>query len=597
MHPPRPNTTYRRAWHPLLALLAALAPNKISAAPGSRQVFDDSNAFDFDALQVLASTPTTHHRHVPPKYSPGADGMWRRIDSYTLVGSTICDTCTLPTPTSDPSEAEIRAAVPPEWIRDTVSSPTRTTITIALSVVLACFIFLTLLRFHFVRARAPRPRSDVEKRRHRASVQSTETLNDLKGQAINAQTTKRKWMARATARWRENARLLARQRRARRQRDLATISRRGSSESLVTPAPQAPPRSASPAPSSLSSSSLSAASSSTTSLASLAPPPEPEPQMPPIPNEPPAYPLPSISVSPLLLVRLQSGRLLWMGCTWAWGCGTCSTWQTTGRTSLLIRPVRRLGPMQRHTLTPPPPQLHSAHLATDDKALLARLAERASAPGIPPPRTRLREERSGETLASTRTATSTSTSAPSSSSASTYATSYAGADVEEARAPEEDDLPLEIHIDFGEMEGIDTSAPPFDDGGPSGVWGDSFLPRDGGRPSVAAGEKRTAGTSQLPAPPAPTRVHGSGRNEKMALERAYAAREAEAHSAYPHSDDVPMYPSAPAYAYPEEPEAGPSTPRASVLPSAPPLMEEEYAFEGFEWDERGGEGGECAAVV
>jgi hypothetical protein len=66
----------------------------------------------------------------------------------------------------------------------------------------------------------------------------------------------------------------------------------------------------------------------------------------------------------------------------------------------------------------------------------------------------------------------------------------------------------------------------------------------------------------------------------MALERAYAVREAEAGCAY-------AYPSAPAYSAPDAdeayPEAGPSTPSVFASASAPPLLD--YGEGEYDYDE------------
>ncbi|KAF8127084.1 hypothetical protein K438DRAFT_2001114 [Mycena galopus ATCC 62051] len=75
----------------------------------------------------------------------------------------------------------------------------------------------------------------------------------------------------------------------------------------------------------------------------------------------------------------------------------------------------------------------------------------------------------------------------------------------------------------------------------------------------------------------------------MALERAYAVREAEAGCAY-------AYPSAPAYSAPDAdeayPEAGPSTPSVFASASAPPLLDYECdydeEYDEYDYDEEGG---------
>ncbi|KAJ7075357.1 hypothetical protein B0H15DRAFT_658698 [Mycena belliarum] len=102
--------------------------------------------------------PTAASRHLPPRYSPFPDGAWRRVDSYTLVGSTICDSCTTaptpaqqmgaaPAPDLDPDD--FAASIPSGWVHDSVASTARTNLTIGLSLVLAGFIVITIVRCHF----------------------------------------------------------------------------------------------------------------------------------------------------------------------------------------------------------------------------------------------------------------------------------------------------------------------------------------------------------------------------------------------------------------------------------------------------------------
>ncbi|KAJ7146322.1 hypothetical protein C8R44DRAFT_757159 [Mycena epipterygia] len=491
MHPP-PDKAQYTSWPPVLALLVALAPDRANAAPTRFDRLHDP----VGKVDQVTPTATPRH-HVPPQYSPGSDGVWRRIPSYTLVGSTICDTCpAAPTTTVNTTADDFISSIPTGWVRDSISSPTRTSITVGLSLGLACFIVLTLIYCHFRRSPCPQ-RPDLEKRRSKAAE---------KGAVEKPPPKVRKWMARANARWRDNARYLARQRRGRRH------SRRGSAESLVLGSSEAQPRSLStpttpsPPSSPVPSSSFTFSSASTSTL-ELAPPPPPTPPPSVLPSllEPPAYPshTPEKSPAPEVALPADDADIL----------------------SIEEYPpyTPRADPYASSSSSSyfddAPPNLEgTAHLATDDKTLLARLAASAS---FPPPLPSLRAPPSISTLASSASMSESS----------------------DARAPEEDDLPLE------------------------GVYPTAETPY-----SSAPDESDLPPPPPLPSPPPAPRAW-SAAQEKMEMERAYAARAAEAYADYP---------SQPAYSpQPSSPEAGPSTPRAEVpFASAPPFEfePEEYAY-------------------
>ncbi|KAJ7492068.1 hypothetical protein FB451DRAFT_1360827 [Mycena latifolia] len=535
MHPP-PDKAPRssRSWNPVLALLAVFAPDSAAPQPLAPQRL----------LVRDAAAPTTTRRHVPPRYSAGPDGIWRRIDSYTLVGSTICDTCSVtPTTSTAMSQDDFMATVPSGWVRDRViTSPGRTSLTVGLSLVLTCFIGITIVRCHFWRRNSRRKAAaalandsdlgpDLEKRRAPKAEKGA-----LPPSAAEGQVPVRKWMARATARWRDNARYIARQRRGRR-RHQTQQSRRGSVESLVL-APD------SPVLSSLSLSrthshadahsldlarSLSRGSTSTLELPPPQTPATPPPALTPPPlslpfPEPPAYPARSTSAHGKAPMEADDDDV-----------GEAHP----PYTPRLYDPV-----LNSYFDAPPPPAASSgnpfaeraAHIATDDKALLARLAARASAPS---PSHTLGAPASNETLRS--------------------------------RAPTAE----EVVCGEDEVAGFESASP------------DGF--------------GRRTGVEAFPAPPPPPPPREE-ESEKRALERAYAARASTSSSsssapvaytpyweqgAYPYEPSAPSCPS-----YPEVPEAGPSTPRrVSANASAPPL--DDGAWFGYEEGE-GGEGGASA---
>ncbi|KAJ7361109.1 hypothetical protein DFH08DRAFT_1031764 [Mycena albidolilacea] len=600
----------------LTLLVAAFSAESTDAAPRPR--LDDVFASDVDdpsAVVLAASaTPTKYHHHVPPMYSPGTDGVWRRRESYTLVGSTICDTCTAtPTPTLTPSEDSIVDTVRPlGWVHDRPYNPIRTRITIALSVTLAVFIFLTILRFHLSGGWCGKRKADVEKRHHRKRRDGDVNPPQKGEEAVKPEPqTKRKWMARATARWRDNARLLARQRRFSRR-----AGARGSQETLVpnrdsnsnntnnndeeqteTHLPHPLPRRQSrhydaagvPRPVSPAPSLCSLASASTTMTLELAPGDDEEQpeyeraQEPEQEYEPPAYPVSppahaSTSGAPAIAISLSPPpphphpppadrkEMLSLG-------QLCA--DTDAHAEDFPPYTPRADPDSAEGYFAFTGEREGAagaeavaHVATDDKAVLARLAGRASAPSL-------------------RATTATATASSSSTSAYTASTDADG-DAEEAgaRAPEEEEL---FEVQLQEIR-LREAGPPTPTTVPAHVWTTLPLP-----PSSSASSAITpphpnpmpiSTSATLPALPPPPRRRASG-SEKMALERAYVHADEEVYAC--------AYPSAPAYErrYSGEvgAEAGPSTPRASVVvgASAPPLE--------YEYEECGeGEDGEGASA-
>ncbi|KAJ7082537.1 hypothetical protein C8R43DRAFT_1142810 [Mycena crocata] len=590
MSPP-PDKAQRSLALRVLALLAALAPDTVTGAPSDSQGRTNTHTH-------------SSHRHVPPQYSPGNDGVWRRIDSYTLVGSTVCDTCTIdPTSTTIAiSEDEFRASIPTGWVRETVSSPGRTAVTVALSLSLAVVIVILILRCHFWR-KSPKPAlgPDLEKRRPRNVKPDTPSPKV------------RKWMSRATARWRDNARYLARQRKGRRHHH---HSRRGSVESLVLAAEQPLPPSlppSSPAPSI-----RSLASTSTGSLV------EPTPVPPPIiitssatptpPPEPPAYPAPSKPAADLPMDALLSSEP-----------AEDHPPYTPRSQPPYVANDSYFGesPTAAYFGESSPSAEGTAHVATDDKALLARLAERASAPDLaqgvsamsthishPPshfslaPST-LRSPFSNSTLASSLASPLSLTHAQHSHSLAHPISSETLASTSSApstfaavpHAPNEDDLPIGFDVqDEAAFEGFEWSERAQEDEAPhldsESQAPEALLP---GSAAVIAPPPALP----LPTPPTP---RAAAAQEKMELEAAYAARDADlgacafayaAPSEPTYAVATPSvycaheYPSAPPF--PDYPEAGPSTPRrvsGSTGASAPPLdsyydqLELDYAEEG-----------------
>ncbi|KAJ7157196.1 hypothetical protein C8R46DRAFT_421712 [Mycena filopes] len=526
MHPP-PSRPRRIPW--LLGLLAAAHNVKAIPSPlvNDEHLFD---AYPDPPPPPPPQTTGTHSRHhPPPQYSPDPNGVWRRVDSYTLVGSTVCDTCTAnPTTTSiAATDDEFMASIPNGWVRDSVTTPVRTTVTVALSVALACFIIITIFRYHFTRK--PRPKADVEKRRHPPSTPSAKEVEKKQQQP---QTQARKWMSRASARWRDNTRYLARQRRGRRHMH----SRRASVESLVVVSSVEAPRAPSPVPSTRSHNSNSSSSSSS----SLSLPLEAE-----VP-QPPAYPV--SPPPPLADAKAADAGQEDADAEPEEFPPYTPRGEFPPSTSSFTASAAAEGNGNNRgyfddLLAAGQPRGAALHVATDDKTLLARLAEGASAPGF-------------------------------TSSSPSHVDDHEGAEEEreeeEAHAPDADELLLE---ELEECDVVDFAA--------------SQIPQ----PPLPHPPQ-----TQLPSPPPPA-TRASGGSEKLALERAMWAPPPSSPSSFPSSSSYhyQYHEDVPAPSYPESAEAGPSTPRAAVVEraSAPPMFWEdeydEYYGEGEE-----GEGGASA---
>ncbi|KAF8204488.1 hypothetical protein K438DRAFT_1757687 [Mycena galopus ATCC 62051] len=439
----------------------------IIVGAGDVPVFDDGDM----AMLAAGGRTSTKNRHVPPMYSPGTDGMWRRADSYTLVGSTLCDTCTTPTATTTPSDDEVLANVPPGWDHTPVSNPTRTKITIALSVTLACFICLTLARFHF--HKSPPPRRSTWR-----SASWARPPRECRAKTAQAPPipSRNGWRVRPPA---------------------GAITYRYTSDDH----PARPP---SPAPSTRSASSHASASSFT--------------------------PSPSASTVTLPLPRARrqsrpmSPSISRVSATPCWDVVSApAKVHDPDEDEDALAPAEEAFPPYTPRADPDPRDGDGGGRARRDgrQGLARALAERPSAPPPPP----------------------ASSSAPPPPDA-------------DARAPAEDDI-LEM-----EMEGLQASSSPSSSASSSS--------NSNARSRLSLPPPPPSSLPPPPPPPSSLSGVGVGGGEKMALERAYAVREAEAGCAY-------AYPSAPAYSAPDAdeayPEAGPSTPSVFASASAPPLLD------------------------
>ncbi|KAH8099313.1 hypothetical protein BXZ70DRAFT_943238 [Cristinia sonorae] len=313
---------------------------------------------------------------VPPKYEQGDDGRWRKSNSWSLYGSQLCGNSqcspeitgipvvdnqiqpsqTAATNISPTIDADMNSVLPPGWPAKKSEDHIATAVIVVLSLVLAIIICIFMVgciawrkkrRIH-----AEQLLRDLEKK-ERAAASGEDSEDDESEHVKLARSRQRMW-SKAAARWRANVRFSARRRRA--QRSVATRD--------ATPTHTA----------AASVTSLHSVSSSTAvSLRQVTPAPdEGSPSISPYPEEPRSTTTPSRSSSPTPAGTLPTSH------------------PPAYRTHSLS--AGQAGPSD-HTCTPhstPPPVDNDdqpsylpsdvAHVATDDKGILARMVTLASAP-------------------------------------------------------------------------------------------------------------------------------------------------------------------------------------------------------------------------
>ncbi|KAF8079007.1 hypothetical protein FPV67DRAFT_1467132 [Lyophyllum atratum] len=351
-------------------------------------------------------------RHVPAKFVMDDNGVWRRVESYTLYGSTVCLTCqdattsvasvddqiqgpassSIPKSTASSSPSyNIHDELPPGWKPPVATGGDRTTLILALSLVLAFFICFLIIGCLFWRKsrRRKRKQNDVEdmKGRRRRRGHSTDEARESMLALEKEVKVKQKIWAKATARWKANAKYTARQRRGKR---IASTTRIGSPHSSRAsldrndhsqPTPHISTSSPTPSPTLTRRSSLE-------SLYTHVPAEEATASAPSSPQEvhsdcitstplssgpplPPAYHL-RISV-PEIRISSEDGV----------GDGQSASLPLSPHGSPYASSSNYRSSDPRDTSYDRDfhaQPIHAAHVATDDKALLARLADLASAP-------------------------------------------------------------------------------------------------------------------------------------------------------------------------------------------------------------------------
>ncbi|KAA1467808.1 hypothetical protein DENSPDRAFT_832954 [Dentipellis sp. KUC8613] len=219
-----------------------------------------SSADSFTYTTLPHTTPASSGRlenrsSVADKYMQGNDGLWHKMDEWSLYGSTVCSgPC--PTPSGPlPSDVDDEAAasdtnspipsssatpfnldsLPSGWKPSDSSERDLTAVILTLSLVLAVLIIGLMASLVFWRRKRKRRRLDLEKKLRRSGAAGEETDDEDNDSLRQAKVTQRKW-AKATSRWRANIRQSARRRRTIRMSSYAAASQEavGPSESEST---------------------------------------------------------------------------------------------------------------------------------------------------------------------------------------------------------------------------------------------------------------------------------------------------------------------------------------------------------------------------
>ncbi|KAF8665330.1 hypothetical protein AX16_000349 [Volvariella volvacea WC 439] len=335
---------------------------------------------------------------VPDRYERGDDGRWRRVDVYTLYGSTVCSVCPdspsiddqiqVPadgmdgdiniTPTPTTIDAFLNT-LPNGWRPAVKPYGSRTSLILALSLVLAFFICFFIIGCLFWRKSKRRKyrENDVEMRvrRHRRQISPDEGREAMLERDDREVRAKQKLWARATARWKANARYTARQRRGRRSIVSRNTNAQNSRVSLEEPHRSSFEQSSPPPSRPLSRRSSIISEEVPVGAAIIVTPSDDTAttsSQQAIPSSPPAY-----------------GQRLRVHTTHI----TPDSSVDDSSTSPPLTATHSRRPSHVSTRRPSvsamddelaQPTVHTGHVATDDKALLARLATLASAPPTEP---------------------------------------------------------------------------------------------------------------------------------------------------------------------------------------------------------------------
>ncbi|KAF8807927.1 hypothetical protein BYT27DRAFT_7190019 [Phlegmacium glaucopus] len=373
----------------ILSILAILVSSTANAAPPAFLCPPPNYNIVDRHIPSTTITPfppqRTPARCIPNKFVRGDDGFWTRVESYTLYGSTVPYIRDCPSPTQIASEAEdglqvladhppFASSTPTEDIRNSLPlgwKPTpkpneRTPLILSLSLVLALFIGFFIIGCLFWR------KSIIKQRRRDLEAEFKKglpsTADEPKDLVEKESRSKQKVLARATARWKANIRHAARQRKGKRVVASKSPQVDHSSHSSNDSRTRLPLSVSLPRPSSRSSSVISISdppqsiigqflmSPSHDTIPSVTTSPYTN-----VPSSPPAYHHGG-QASPIIYSNISHATPL----------------NRSRRPSPSSSFRAKIDPHNSGISMPKP--FHAAHVATDDKALLARLADLASRP-------------------------------------------------------------------------------------------------------------------------------------------------------------------------------------------------------------------------
>jgi hypothetical protein len=323
-------------------------------------------------------------RRIPDRFSKEADGVWRRVDSYTLYGSTMpscaSGTCTKPTGVPSSVDDQIKGPdspvnvtastkstltlddLPPGWKPSAKPSGDRTPLILAVSLVLAFFICSTIIGCIFWRkkVKASKDPERARKKKRRGEEEESKALVEKE------MKVKQKIWARATAKWKANVRHSARLRRR-----ISRISQAhqssisfDNSQNYLSP-------------------SLTQSRSSSRSSTDRVPVHQHPTEHPENPLQPTSGELSmQVAISPALPPAYQHGGQIPAMVV------SLDDMSAQACSGLSLSAVHDHSPRPSHSSIAEasglngqhPVALLSAHVATDDKQFLARLANMASAP-------------------------------------------------------------------------------------------------------------------------------------------------------------------------------------------------------------------------
>ncbi|KAG6873847.1 hypothetical protein C0995_010459 [Termitomyces sp. Mi166 len=343
--------------------------------------------------------PRSPLRSVPDKFEKGDNGRWRRVDTYTLYGSTVCLSCeedavttstavsddqiqnsatsSVPISTAETSTSTYSISLPPGWKTQEASSAGRTTLILALSLVLAsviCFFIISCI-FWRKKKRRGREHADVEKKARKRRRQPAGDDDGISMLTEREVKVKQKIWAKATARWKANAKYTARQRRGKRfgmttrvnspRSSCASLDRVEETQSTVAQPPMTTSLATLSPRSSLESLYTATETTRLGETGHILSSPVEETRT----GDPPEVSSSCLSSPPA-----------YHGDNLAQTSGRDKGLPISEAGSTLPGSNTRSSSYDLHSQNNAPYPIHAAHVATDDKRLLARMAEFTSAP-------------------------------------------------------------------------------------------------------------------------------------------------------------------------------------------------------------------------